>query len=649
MKQALARTVECGTAGVAGRKTLNTNSLNVDVVRGQKPASTLLAAGVGALALLWAAMPQARAEGFVAGFQEQSAQSGQSAPVAAQSAPSTQAAPAAQTGAPAADSSDDKNRKKLDKPAEDVDPLKRPLTDKQRFDRRKQLKNELSTAYKTWLDQDVAWIISDEERKAFKNLSNDEERDAFIEQFWQRRNPNPDSPENEFREEHYRRIAYANEHYAAGKPGWKTDRGHIYISFGKPDSTDSHPSGGTYERPMDEGGGETSTFPFEVWHYRYLEGVGDNIDIEFVDTCMCGDYHFTIDRSEKDALLHVPGAGQTLYESMGKAQKKDRFNGGLENLGKGPGSAGQESKEFDRIELAAKLFAPPPVKFKDLESFITDHKLLSGTVFPFDVRTDYVKVTEDTVLVPITLQIKNRDITFTAKDGVSKGVVNILGKVSTITHKTVQTFEDTVEVDEPSELLTKALDHSKVYWQALPLRPGAYRLDIGIKDVNNPDHVGIYSQSIIVPKYDDEKLSTSSLILGDAMERVPNQTIGEGKFIIGNTYIRPRVSQNPVTPVKFDRTQKLNFWMQVYNLGIDDKTKSNSATVTYEIRDTASDKVLLTTQEASKDLSAHSDQLTMEHTVPLAGLQPGKYKVTITVADAISKQEIAQSAPFVVE
>jgi hypothetical protein len=183
----------------------------------------------------------------------------------------------------------------------------------------------------------------------------------------------------------------------------------------------------------------------------------------------------------------------------------------------------------------------------------------------------------------------------------------------------------------------------------LPLGPGAYRLDIGIKDVNNPDHVGVYSQSILVPKYDDEKLSTSSLILGDAMERVPNQTIGAGKFIIGNTYIRPRVSANSVTPVSFNRSQKLNFWMQVYNLGIDDKTKSNSATVTYEIRDAASDKVLLVTQEASKDLSAHSDQLTMEHTVPLAGLQPGKYKVTIKVDDAISKQEIAQSAPFVVE
>ncbi|MFC5861931.1 GWxTD domain-containing protein [Acidicapsa dinghuensis] len=544
--------------------------------------------------------------------------------------------------------SSDGTRQELPKP-EGVDPLKRPLSDKQKITRQKELHQELSDTYKTWLNQDVAYIISDEERKAFKNLSNDEERDAFIENFWQRRNPNPDSPENEYRDEHYRRIEYANEHFAAGKPGWKTDRGHIYIAFGKPDSIESHPAGGSYDRPMDEGGGETSTFPFETWHYRYLEGIGDNIDIEFVDTCMCGDYHFTIDRSEKDALLHVPGAGETLYEQMGQAKKADRFKGGIENLGNGPMSAGTEGKEFDRIELAAKLFAPPPVKFKDLESFISDHKLITGPIFPFDVRTDFVRVTEDAVLVPITLQIKNKDITFNTKDGVAHGVVNILGKVSTITHKVVQTFEDTVEVDEPAELLQQAMNQQKVYWKALPLRPGVYRLDIGIKDVNNPDHVGIYSQSISVPKFDDEKLSTSSLILADSMYKVPSQTIGAGNFILGNMYVRPRVSPNAATPVTFHRDQKLNFWMQVYNLGIDDKTKSNAATVTYEIQDAASDKVLLETHEDSKDVSAHSDQLTMDRTVPLAGLQPGKYKVVIRVNDSISKQEIAQSAPFVVE
>ncbi len=233
-----------------------------------------------------------------------------------------QASPQTQEQAQPANSSD-----------QDQDPLKRQRSPQERYKAQKALRTEIKGTYKIWLNEEVPYIITDDEKKAFLSLSNDEERDAFIESFWLRRNPNPDSPENEYREEHYRRIAYANEHFAAGKPGWKTDRGHIYIAFGPADSIDSHPSGGTYERPMDEGGGETSTFPFEVWHYRYLEGIGENIDIEFVDTCMCGDYHFTIDRSEKDALLHVPGAGLTQWEQMNKGDKTDRFKGGgMESL-----------------------------------------------------------------------------------------------------------------------------------------------------------------------------------------------------------------------------------------------------------------------------------------------------------------------------
>jgi GWxTD domain-containing protein len=532
---------------------------------------------------------------------------------------------------------------------EDQDPLKRPRSDKERFSARKAYKEELKGAFKTWLEQDVTYIISDDERKAFKTLSNDEEREAFIEQFWLRRNPNPDSPENEFREEHYRRIAYANEHYAAGKPGWKTDRGHIYIAFGKPDSVDSHPSGGSYQRPMDEGGGETSTFPFEVWHYRYLEGVGENIDLEFVDTCMCGDYHFTIDRGEKDALQHVPGMGLTQWEEMGQAKKADRFKGGFENLGTGPLASSQQSKQFDRIELAAKIFAPPPVKFKDLDAFVSEHKVISGPIFPFDVRTDFVNVTDNTVLVPITVQIKNRDITFETKNGVATGVVNILGKVTTIMHKTVQTFEDTVSVEQPAELLEKSLDRKSIYWKAVPLPPGLYRLDIAIKDVHNPDHIGVYGRGIEVPKFFDEKLATSTLILADAISPVDSHSIGAGNCVIGNTKVCPRVTSNSTTPVNFKRNQQLNFWMQVYNLGIDENSKSNLATVTYQIIDAATNNVVLEKQLESKDLGAHSDQLTVEKTLPMAGLQPGKYKVTIKVNDEISKQEIAQSAPFVVE
>jgi GWxTD domain-containing protein len=554
--------------------------------------------------------------------------------------------PAAQQQTPA-EGSVDKTAPVEERP----DPLKRRLSDSQERNRRKALTHELSPEDKKWLDEDVRWIITDEEAQAFKSLSNEEEREQFIENFWRRRNPNPDSPENEFREQHYLRIAYSNEHFAAGKPGWMTDRGHIYIAYGKPDSIDSHPSGGNYDRPMEEGGGNTSTFPFEIWHYRYLEGVGDNIDIEFVDTCMCGDYHATIDRSEKDALKHTPGAGQTLYEQMGKSKQADRFSGGgLEQLGDGPMASSNQAKQFDRLDQFAKIFAPPPVKFadSDLEKFLSDSTILKGPPFLFDVRTDYVKLTNDTVMVPLTLQIRNKDMTFVTKDGYSTATVNILGRVSNLNHRVVQTFEETVKVESTSDLLQQKQNQMSVYWKALPLRPGLYKVEIGIKDVNNPQHIGTWKRSVNVPKYDDDKLSASSLILADVMERVPSKDISLGNFVIGNTKVIPRVPATISTPITFHRGQNLNFWMQVYNLGIG-KDQRNDATIEYQILDLATSKQILDTQESAGKLNPNADQLTLEKSMPLASLQPGKYQVTIKVNDENGKQQIAQSANFNVE
>jgi len=527
------------------------------------------------------------------------------------------------------------------------DPLKRPVSDKQKKENAKSLKQELSKTYKRWLDEDVVYIITDEERKAFRQLSNDEERDQFIEAFWQRRDPTPDTEENEFREEHYRRIEYANEHFAAGVPGWRTDRGRIYIMYGPADEIESHPSGGEYQRPMEEGGGETSTYPFEDWRYRYIEGIGQEVIIEFVDTCMCNEYHMTIDRSEKDALLMTPNGGQTLYEQMGLSSKADRFtNGGMERLGAGPMSSQLASEEFDRLERYAKLQAPPPVKFKDLEEVVS-HKI-SVNLMPFDVLADFVRVTGDTVLVPVTVQMKNRDITFTNKEGVQRGTVNIFGRVTTLTGKIAQTFEDTVQADIPAELLTKAAESSQIYWKAVPLRPGRYRFDVVVKDVNG-DRVGTWSRGIQVPEYPEDKLATSSLILADVMEPVAAKNVGTGSFVIGATKVRPRVPPSDGKPASFKRDQKLNFWMQVYNLSVDDKTHKPSATVEYNVVNATTNKPVIHTVESTEQMGNVGDQVTLQKTLSAANLGPGVYRIQIKVNDNISKQTVEPSGTFMVE
>ncbi len=531
--------------------------------------------------------------------------------------------------------------------SQEVDPLKRPISEKERKQNAKALKQELGKTYKKWLDEDVRWIIAEDEQKAFKMLSNDEERDNFIEAFWQRRDPTPDTVENEYKEEHYRRIAYANEHFAAGIPGWKTDRGRIYIMYGPADEIESHPSGGTYDRPIEEGGGTTSTFPFETWRYRYLEGIGQEVIIEFVDDCMCGAYEMTMDRSKKDALLYTPNGGMTLYESLGMANKADRFtHGGMERLGAGPFNKDLSSKQFDRLEQWAKLSRPPAVKFKDLEEVVT-HKI-SVNLMPFDVRADFVKVTGDTVLVPVTIQVKNRDVTFVNKDGIQRGTVNIFGRVTTLTGRIAQTFEDTVQVDVPAELLPKTAENSSLYWKALPLRPGRYRFDIVVKDVNG-DRVGTWSKGVVVPEFNDDRLASSSLIVADQMEPVAAKNVGTGSFVIGTTKVRPRVPPADGKPVAFKRNQKLNFWMQVYNLGVDEKTHKPSATVEYDVVNAATNKPVIHTVESTDQMGNVGDQVTLQKTLSAANLDPGIYRIEIKVNDKISKQTVDPSATFAVE
>jgi len=512
---------------------------------------------------------------------------------------------------------------------------------KARQRRDKELYKELNPQYRKWLDEDVVYIISPEERSAFIHLSTNEEREQFIESFWGRRNPDPDSPDNTFKEEHYRRIAYANEHYASGIPGWKTDRGRIYITWGPPDEVQSHPSGGTYDRPPEEGGGSTSTYPFEDWRYRYLEGIGENVEIEFVDPTMSGEYHLTMDPSEKDALLYVPGAGLTELESMGLGSKTDRFNNTdgshlARPLGMRPASMG----EFERLELYAKIQQAPPVKFKDLEAVVTSRVLRDQV--KFDYRFDFLRITSDTVLVPITVQIPKRQLTFQQKDGVDTATVNLFARITSLSGRPVQTFEEALRDDTPASLLQQAQTGFRIYQKAVPLSPGLYRLDIVLKDVNS-GNVGVVNTRIAVPRFPDDQLAASSLILADQMQRVSVKDIGMGQFVLGDIKVRPKMDNT------FTTRDQMGVFLQVYNLKVDEKTHKADASVQYRVmKEKASDPVLKFDLSSEK-LPQHGEELTLENVLTLGSLDPGKYNLVVQVTDNLSKQSIEKSSAFTVK
>jgi GWxTD domain-containing protein len=517
-------------------------------------------------------------------------------------------------------------------------PVPQKLTKETKKKMRKTLK-ELDSTYRQWLQEDVTYIISPDERNAFLQLDTNEEREQFIEQFWLRRSSNPDLPDNDFKEEHYRRIAYANEHYASGIPGWKTDRGRMYIMWGPADEVNSHPTGGTYDRPMSEGGGSTTTYPWETWRWRYLEGIGENIELEFVDPSGSGEYHLTMDPGEKDALLHVPGAGLSQLESMGMASKADRFtrSDGMTTpaaLGGTPSSM----NEFNRLELYAKVNKPPEVKFKDLEAIVTSRIVRDQVHFTW--RTDYLKVTNDTVLVPVTVQVPNGQLSFTAKEGIHSATLNIFGRVTTLTGRVVQTFEDPVSRDFPDSLFQQSLKLQSIYQKAVPLRPGLYRLDLVIKDVQS-GNVGVVNTRLAVPRYDDEKLEASSLILADQIEHVPAKQIGTGQFVLGSSKVRPRLEGD------FTTADKLGVYMQVYNLKSDDKTHKSNATFKYTVKRGA--ESVMQFNETSAEMKQTGDQVTIERLMPLATLAPGKYTLEINATDTLSNQTISRTADFTVK
>ena len=522
---------------------------------------------------------------------------------------------------------------------DDSEPAK--LTPKQERRRLEKLRKELRGPFKRWLDEDVRYIITPEERKAFVQMATDEERENFIESFWMRRDPTPDSMENEYKEEHYRRIAYANDRFASGIPGWRTDRGRIYIAYGPADEIESHPSGGQYQRPYEEGGGFTSTYPFEIWRYRWIEGIGSDILLEFVDPTMTGEYRLTMDPSEKDALLHVPGAGLTLSEQMGLTTKADRFRR-TDGTRMGTPIGGAQSiryNQFERLQLYANIFKPPAVKFKDLEAIV--NSTIDYNTLSYDVDVHFVRVTNSSVLSGITVLLRNENLMFKEEGGLHKAVANVFGRITTMTRRVQSTFEDTVSITTTAERMHQEVGRSSIYNKSVPLAPGMYRLELVVKDLVG-ETMGTYRTALRVPEYDDEALATSSLIIADKIERVPIRSLGTGQFVIGSSKVRPRIDDS------FKRDEKMGIYMQIYNLGQSEETNRPQGNVTYQIASLESpDELLLNfTEDVNSIRGASSRQVVIEKLLPLKTLEPGEYRLNLLVQDDVKNESLTPSTTF---
>ena len=515
-----------------------------------------------------------------------------------------------------------KGDKKNDAPTEDIN------------NKVRNVKPELKEAYKRWINNDVAYIITKDEKRAFYALATDEERENFIENFWRRRDPDPDTEENEYREEYYERIAYANEHYASGIPGWKTDRGRIYITWGKPDSVESHPSGGSYDRPSYEGGGSTTTYPFETWFYRHLDGVGDGIEIEFVDPTGTGEYRITRDANEKDALATVPGAGLTTAEQLGLSDKADRNSMG----GQGANYMREQDMPFRRLEIINNLSRPPAVKFSDLQSSLTDSGVIDNNPLNFDLRVDFFRQSEDRVITTFTVQTSNKELKFDTSGGLEEARMNIFGRVTAVSGKRSGIFEDSVTTSATAEELAQAKDRKSVYQKAIALTPGTYKVDVVVRDVGTGNR-GIVNLGFTVPRYDDKKLSTSSLVLTTKLRSTNDADIGQ-MFVIGNTKVIPNLEG------VYKQGQDVGVYLQVYNAGIDQTTLRPAVDVEYVL--SKGGKEVLRQAEDWSGLSDSGQRLTLARLLPTDKMPLGDYELKVITKDRVGGQIIENKGKFTI-
>lgn len=497
-------------------------------------------------------------------------------------------------------------------------PEKTPvLTDPAVKSRKQTAEND--NAFKRWLSQDVKYIITPAEKAAFLKLKTNEERENFIDTFWRLRDPDPDTEVNEFREQYYERFAYANEHFASGIPGWQTDRGRIYITWGKPDTVEASPSGGSYERPSYQGGGSTTTYPFEKWFYRHLDGPGDGVEIEFVDPTGTGEYRLARSPDDKDALGTVSGLGRSQGQTNG-AVSYQRV----------------EDSPLSWITRLSSLDTPPSPKFTDLLGVLTDGPVFDNNPLKFDVRVDYFRQSDNRVVTAFTIQADNKELSFGQTGGLATARMNILGRITAVSNKRGGVFEDSVVTTASPAELADSRSRRSIYQKPVVLSPGIYKVDIVVRDVESGNR-GVVSLGFTVPRYDADTLSASSLVLASKLRSATSTDVG-GQFVIGNTKVVPNLSG------VFTRGEDIGIYLQVYNAQVDQTTLRPAVDVDYVLL--RNGKEVQRQKEDWTGLSDSGQRLTLARVLSSSQLDPGEYEIRVEMRDRVRGNSIETKGKF---
>ena len=497
-------------------------------------------------------------------------------------------------------------------------------------------KEEELDYFKKWLKEDAVYLITPEENKVFNSLTTEEEKEHFVEQFWGRRDPDPRTALNEFKEEHYRRIAYANDHFHWGQAGWRTDRGRVYIMFGPPDGRTTHAGGGTYYRSAEEGGGSTLTYPWEEWFYRHLPGIGSGIEVEFVDPSMTGQFRLAMSPHEKDALLLMGGmGGETRWELEGMQSRAERVRSMdmLRPSGLSHGFIPSRSP-FETVERYFQLTHRrdvPGSEFKEIVSL-----QLSYQTLPYTYRLDTHWISEALYLSSLTLFIRKKDLTFAPLgNDLLRANITVYGQVETLSREVVFTFEEELSSDIDRAMEVREREKIFHYQKRIPLRPGRYKLTLVVKD-SESGNVGTHN-ILLVAAGADEEFGASSVIVFDRVFFTDGQPdLTQAFNYLGGVKLYPSVDN------VFSKEKPLYAYLEVYNPATDQSSGAPDVMLKYAIRPEGSEPVSFT--DISKTTGAsYGDRLVVLQPISLRDLEPGRYQLEFMAEDLIQGKTVART------
>ena len=482
---------------------------------------------------------------------------------------------------------------------------------------------ELEAALKKWIRDYVRYIITDKEKGEWKNLADNKAKVAFIEMFWARRDPTPETPENEYRDDYLQRWGYVLENFSAGKPGWRTDRGRIYLMLGPPSSIQRNPMGR-----------DATERPSEVWTYNSINNskLPASVDVSFVDFMGYGDYEIVTDLDRTARFNSAFGISMNNLDAYGL-----RRIGDLRDYEDVISPMWEESRIMQPATLSSQLFdlqqelaliaETPKLSVRSLQAEIRTEIATGDLSFNADAQA--FKAEGGSAFLPVTLSIPLSNVSYQESETRRDYQVELYARVHG--DNASDSLEDSLQISLPNETLAEQGDADYVYqfWFYVP--PGDYRLSVTLRDKLSGT-VGNHQQELSVPEFAGESLSLSDVMIADSITRVPANEITQRNAAAAFRFADLRVVPNVGKRIPIGR-KSFFVYFHVYNFASDPESGDARLSVRYFVYRNGE---LMSKTPDFPIRKRYADTTAVQSEFPLSNFQPGDYRLLAEVTDEVS-------------